>query len=165
MSSVIYARVPDALKEAVETYRVEQGTTLTRGLADLIQRGLESASRGDEPDLHHQLEKARGELREAQAHTQVLEQRVASTAETQRIVAQQMKQELGQCPKCGKPVRGEDVLITGRCSEGHPVRSLVEPAEKTEESFNRNEYLVLLGALGVLLGLALASKETQAFTL
>ena len=55
MSAVIYARVPDSLKQALHAHAAERGLTLTTALVGLVERGLQAiadeqlalASRGE----------------------------------------------------------------------------------------------------------------------
>jgi hypothetical protein len=44
MTQVIYARVPEALKDAADLYANERGTTLTSAVVDLLGRGLAAFS-------------------------------------------------------------------------------------------------------------------------
>jgi hypothetical protein len=65
------------------------------------------------------------------------------------------------CPKYRQPVRGVDMLVNGRCPKCNtPLTSLLVPAPRA--GLDSNEYLALLGALGVLAGLALASASASA---
>jgi hypothetical protein len=53
-------------------------------------------------------------------------------------------------------VRGSDLLVSGHCSNcDKALTSLLVPTRFAE--LVQNEYLALLGALGVLVGLALAT--------
>jgi hypothetical protein len=64
-------------------------------------------------------------------------------------------------PQCRAPVRGCDLLVAGRCPNcGKALTSLLLPAPRA--NFARDEYLALVGALGVLVGLALASIAENA---
>lgn len=64
--------------------------------------------------------------------------------------------QLGQCPQCREPVRGSELLVSGHCSNcDKALTSLLVPTRYAE--LVQNEYLALLGAVGVLVGLALAT--------
>ena len=49
MSQVLYARLPDDLKEATDVYAGERGATLTRTVVELLRRGLTAVA--DEPSI------------------------------------------------------------------------------------------------------------------
>lgn len=71
------------------------------------------------------------------------------------------EQELASCPRCRKPVRGSDLLVSGRCPHcTKALTSLLTPAPHA--GLDPTEYLALLGALGVLVGLALATSDANA---
>jgi len=56
-------------------------------------------------------------------------------------------------------VRGDDLLVSGHCPNPNcraALSSLLLPAPRA--GFDPNEYLALLGALGVLVGVALATS-------
>ena len=112
MSQVIYARVPDALKEAVDAYAEERGVTLTSAVVDLLGRGMAAAS--DERSV--------ADLETKLAKTTVEKAKVESKLETAmnelgglRAFAERAAQEIGKCPKCGEPITGYDLLARGQC--------------------------------------------------
>ena len=73
MSAVVYARVADSLKEALEAHRAARGLTLTGAVVELLEQGLQAFA--DEQSVSEleaklalvtsELEKTRGRLREA----------------------------------------------------------------------------------------------------
>jgi NADH pyrophosphatase NudC (nudix superfamily) len=68
---------------------------------------------------------------------------------------------LPPCPGCGKPLRGSDLLVSGHCP--HCEKTLTSLLVPTRiGSLVQNEYLALLGALGVLVGLAMATSAESA---
>ena len=76
-------------------------------------------------------------------------------------VAERARQALGLCPQCREPLAASDLLVSGRCPNClKPLTTLLLPAPRA--NFDRDEYLALLGALGVLAGLALASTADSA---
>ena len=159
MSQVVYARVPDALKDALDAYATTAGTTLTAAVVDLLGRGLASTSDersidelrarlAAEVDQRRQLEAAVHASRVELGALEMLRQRSAHTVAT--------------CPnpQCGAEVSGFDVLATGRCTScGHSLGQLAASAAALR-SVDQRELLLLLGAIGTVLGVAwLASKN------
>jgi rubrerythrin len=169
MSAVVYARVPDALKQALHAHAAERGLTLTTAVVELVERGLEAIA--EEQSLSEldrklaaassELEQTRGRLREAELGLQAATKREQLTAHTYSALAARARQQLGVCPQCRKPLRGCDLLVAGRCPNcGKALSSLLLPAPRA--NFAPDEYLALLGALGVLVGLALATADASA---
>jgi rubrerythrin len=164
LSAVIYARVPDSLKQALHAHAGERGLTLTTAVVELVERGLEAIA--DEQSVteldaklaaaSRELERTRGRLQEAELGLQTARERERLTARTYSALAERARQQLGSCPQCRAPVRGCDLLVAGRCPNcGKALTSLLLPTPRA--NFARDEYLALVGALGVLVGLALAS--------
>lgn len=162
-TAVVYARIASGLKGQVEAYANDRGVTLTAAVADLLERGLEAVSNAASVDelqhrvteLDRQLSTARIELAEANATRSSLQERERGL----QTLAQRAEQTLGPCPHCKKPVSGFDVLVSGHCpSCGRGLASvLVGPQMK---GLDQTELLVLLGALGIVLGAAyLGSKS------
>jgi len=88
-------------------------------------------------------------------------EREETTARTSRALAERTRQKLGSCPRCRKLVRSSDLLVSGHCPHcSKALTSLLTPAPR--DGLDSNEYLALLGALGVLVGLALASTGESA---
>ncbi len=171
MSSVVYARVPDSLKEALQAHRSARGLTLTAASVELLEHGLEAFA--DERSvseleaklalLTSELEETRGRLREAELRLQAAREREQLTARTYTALAARARQRLALCPRCRQPVRGFDLLVSGHCPNsncGTALTSLLTPAPRA--GLDPNEYLALVGALGVLVGLALATTAESA---
>jgi hypothetical protein len=71
-----------------------------------------------------------------------------------------MRQELARCPGCRKRVSGSDLHTRGHCSHcGKAMTSLLAP---TRGDLDRDEWIALLGALGILAGLAPADASEPA---
>lgn len=162
-TAVVYARIASGLKGQVEAYANVQGVTLTAAVADLLERGLEAVANAASLDQlqdriseqDRQLSTARVDLADAKTTLSALQERERGL----QTLAQRAEQTLGPCPHCKKPVRGFDVLVTGHCpSCGRGLTSvLVGPQMK---GLDQTELLVLLGALGIVLGAAyLGSKS------
>lgn len=153
MSQVIYARVPDATKEAVDGYADERGVTLTSAVVDLLERGLGAVT--DERSI------AALEARVAQLDaekTQVATQLRAAQTELGALgaLSSRSHQVVGRCPKCKQDFTGYDLLATGRCEHcGQPLSDLLLAKKAADTSgLDANEFLLLLGALGAILAVA-----------
>jgi hypothetical protein len=169
MSAVLYARVPDSLKQALHRHAAERGLTLTHAVVELVERGLAAIS-GEQSvseleaklaAASSELDQTRARLEEAELRVQAAREREQLTAHTYSALAERARQTLGSCPQCREPVRGSDLLVAGRCPNcGKALTSLLLPAPRA--NFAGDEYLALVGALGVLVGLALASSGENA---
>lgn len=164
-TAVVYARIASGLKAQVEAHASERGMTLTAAVVDLLEHGLEAVSNAASVDQlreriveqDRQLSAARVDLAEANAALSSLQERERSL----QTLAQRAGQTLGPCPHCSKPVSGFDVLVTGHCpSCGRGLASvLVGPQMK---GLDQTELLLLLGALGIVLGAAyLGTKSAR----
>ncbi len=169
MSAVVYARVPDSLKQALQAHRSARGLTLNRAVVDLLEQGLQAIA--DEKPVaelerrlaasRSELERARARLTEAELRLHAAREREQLTAHTYTALAARARQELASCPRCREPVAGADLLVSGRCPNcGKALTSLLTPAPRA--GLESTEYLALLGALGVLVGLAMASTAASA---
>jgi len=169
MSAVVYARVPDSLKQTLAADAAARGLSLTQALVELVERGLATVtSETTVTELEARLAAAtsellelRGRLNQAELALQAARERERLTARTYTAVAERARQELVPCPRCRTPVRGCDLFVSGRCPNcDNALTSLLVPTRTAELVLN--EYLALLGALGVLVGLALASSNHDA---
>ena len=169
MSAVLYARVPDALKQALQAHAAEGALTLTQAVVELVERGL--AALRDAQSVSEleaklaattsELEQTRARLQQAELGVQAARERERLTARTYSALAERARQTLGSCPRCRAPLRGSDLLVAGRCPNcGKALTALLLPAPRA--NLAADEYLALLGALGVLVGLALASSGENA---
>jgi antitoxin component of RelBE/YafQ-DinJ toxin-antitoxin module len=148
MSQVIYARVPDTVKEAADAYAEDRGVTLTSAVVDLLGRGLAAAS--DErsiADLESKLARASAEKAQSEANLAAAMSELGGL----RAFAQRAVQAVGTCPNsaCGQPITGYDLLAVGHCS--HCEQTLMDLlAPRTSSSnLDQREIGLLLGALGV----------------
>ena len=168
MSAVVYARVPDRLKSALQAYAGARALSLSRALVELVERGLIATE--DEPSrgaLEARLAAAKSELVDTRARLaaselrlQAAQEREQATARTFSAFAERSRQELATCPRCRKPVLGSDLLISGRCADcARPLTSLLVPTRFP--GLVHDEYVALLGAIAVLAGLALAASEND----
>jgi hypothetical protein len=161
MSQTIYARVPDAIKAAADAYAVSHGMTLASAVSDLLDRGLQAAA--DERSIN-ELERRAAEL---SAEVEAFRERDQAVSSAYRALAQRTGQRVGECPRCGRPITGHDLLVTGHCPHQECHASLTSllgssaPAETAAQkgSLDEGEFKVLLGALGLLLGIAYLSQR------
>jgi len=169
MSQVIYARVPDQLKDAVDGYAAERGTTLTSAVVDLLERGLVSTS--DAPSVADlELKLATTSAQKAEVEASLRSARLE--LQTLQSLSERIGQTLGQCPRpdCSRPITGYDLLVTGHCPSCRQTLTdlLKLKFPQTDENGNQprpggvseRDFLLLLGALGAVVGVAyLASKS------
>ncbi len=146
MSQVVYARVPETLKGALDSYAQDRGVTLTSAVVDLLERGLGAASdEASVADLETKLAIASAE--EAQVDSELA--RSQNELTTLTAFAKRSLLPIGVCPKrgCSKPIRGYDLLAVGHCPHcQHPLTDLLAP--RNSSSLNERDVGVLLGALG-----------------
>jgi hypothetical protein len=149
MSQVIYARVPDTVKEDVEGYADVHGLTLSSAAVDLLQRGLAAAAEEKSiTNLETKVAKLNADKVSLEAKLSV------ATTETSafRSFAQRASTtNVGACPSCSKPISGLDLLGTGRCSQCQTsLLDLLAP-QKAKPLLDERAVGALVGALGVIL--------------
>lgn len=158
MAQTIYARVPDHVKAAADTYASENGMTLANAVALLLDHGLQAmASEESVAQLERQVADLTTEV-------EVLRQRDQAASSTYRALAQRITQPVGACPKCGTPISGHDLLVAGRCSNQDCGASLTPllgttPEKTAKGGLDEGDLKVLLGALGLVLGIAYISQQ------
>lgn len=158
-TATIYARVPAETKAAVEEYATRRGLTLTSGLHDLLQLGLEASENAPSveslqrrvADLEQEVRAARlGQREEAIAREQVARE-LAGLRQAASSWAARAEVPLGHCASCNAAITGRDLLVSGTCPECHaPTSGLIEP--KTDQ-LNKNDLMLTLGGIGLLLGI------------
>lgn len=155
-TEVIYARVPTTLKEAADAYAAERGKTLTAAVAELLGRGLAGAS--DErsvTELQASLSRATAEKANLEASLQTARAQVAALG----TFAQQASRPVGKCPACKQQITGHDLLVSGACRHcGKTLSGLIAPPQ-TGSSLDQRELMILVGAVGVLLGIAYLTSK------
>jgi hypothetical protein len=160
MSQTIYARVPDAIKDAAEAHAVANSVTLASAVSELLDRGLQAVA--DERSIA-ELERRAAELT---VEVEALRQRDQAVSSAYQALAQRIAQPVGACSRCGGPVTGHDLLVVGRCPKPDCSASLSEllsrPPSTVAESkggLDDGEFKMLLGALGLALGIAYLSQH------
>ena len=99
MSAVVYARVPDSLKRALQAYASERGLTLTSTVVDLVERGLAAIAdatsvAGLEQKLaasSSELHTTRARLQEAESEVQASREREETSARIYRALAERAR--------------------------------------------------------------------------
>jgi hypothetical protein len=136
-------------------------------VVELLEHGLEASA--DKPRVTelegklaacaHEREQTQTRLREAELHLQAAKKREQLTARTYRALAERARHMLASCPRCREPVRGSDLLVSGRCPNcSRAITALLTPRAQLGAP-DKDEYLALLGALGGLVSLALATSD------
>ena len=159
------AAIRSALKQALAAHAASRGLSQTLAAVELLEQGLAAdAGAGLEEELARaegELAGTRAALREAELALEAARERELLTARTYTALAARARQELASCPRCRKPLSGADLLVSGRCPHCQKaVTELLTPAPRA--GLQQTEYLALLGALGLLTGLALASAGEDA---
>lgn len=156
MSQVLYARLPDELKDATDAYASNRGATLTRAVVELLHRGLTAvAEEASIESLQTNLARTRAENEQIQAELRVAKSELQALA----TLAQRAGSAVGRCPnqRCREEITGYDLLGVGRCPKcEQPLTSLITPAPKS--GLDQSEYMLLFGALGAVLAIAVLSS-------
>jgi|SRR5665213_876488 len=157
-TEVIYARVPKALKDAADAYAALKGTTLTGAVVDLLDRGMTAVSDGASiVELEKNLAEVSGERDRVSAELHAAQSEVSAL----RTFTQRTSRPVGTCPNpsCDQPITGYDLLALGQCRHcGQALSNLIAP-KSGAPTIDQREIMILVGALGAVLGIAyLASK-------
>jgi hypothetical protein len=163
-SQVIYARVPSELKARAQDYADERGQKPALALAELIDKGLQKTEtirdlRLRVDQLEAELVAARGQLSSTEAGMNVLRDRQRTLESAYQALAGRLSRPLGACPSCHQSVTGRDLFVDGRCPNqacGKDIASLLAP---DPTGFDRGEFLLLVGAVGLVLGIALIQSK------
>ena len=164
----MYARLPEALKEDLHARAAKRGLTVSRALVELLEQALTRSAQGGSvaeleaklTRLSEELAQTRADLREAELRLRAAREREQLSARLQRALAERAGHQLASCPRCRQPLRGSDFLVSGHCPNEQcdsPLSSLLTPTPNGAPE--KDEYLALLGVLGALVGLALATPE------
>jgi hypothetical protein len=140
----------------VEVYAGQRGAKLSSAVVDLLERGLTAAS--DEESISR-LEQCVKDLsvENAQLRAEVAAAKTELAAVT--TLAQRASRPVGSCPSCGRSISGYDLLATGQCSECSATLSALLAPENRSTSLDQKEFLILVGALGAVVGLALLAGK------
>ena len=144
MTAVVYTRVPETLKQALDSYAGEQGISVNAATIGLIEHGLEHDQTQDE------LERQRTRLTQTEQALQTARTREQTSRRLHRSLAEKAAQPIGSCPHCRKPITGYDLLATSSCPHCQkPLSSYLPPAPRPW--LDQPGYLTLIGALSLLL--------------
>lgn len=149
-------RVPGEVKNAADAYASERGATLSSALVDLLERGLTSVS--DESSIA-QLQEDLAQVRAK--YVQIATELEAARSELAAVKAlsQRASLPIGHCPKCEGQISGYDLLAAGECPHcKQPLSELIAPTSRTN-GLDQREFLMLVGALGAVVGLALLASK------
>ena len=153
-SQVIYARVPETVKDATESYASERGMTLTNAVVDLIDRGLSAVQ--DErsiAELETRVVRLAGEKTEVERELQTAKHALDG-------VSERIGRKVCSCPSCKADVSGYDLLVSFQCPACHAGLSNLFQGGLGNAGLDNGDILVLLAAVGALLGAAwLVSKS------
>jgi hypothetical protein len=151
MSQTIYARVSDQLKAAVDDHAARSGQTLAGAVADLLDCGLQATA--DE----HSIKALKENVRTLKAEVETYEEREKAWA----AFAQRTALKVGSCPSCGHDVSGRDLLVDGLCRNcGANLSPLLGTGPKVKKGgLNEGDFNLLLGALGLVLAVALVTQQ------
>jgi rubrerythrin len=141
--NVIFARVPEDVKEATEEYAKANGMTLTNAVKDLIDRGLTASQ--DEGSV------AALEARVAELSTEnaIKDQTLRSANQTLFGVAERLHQSVCRCPHCDHVVTGRDVLVDFKCPTcGGGLVDLFQSGATP----GNTELVLFLASVGAILG-------------
>jgi hypothetical protein len=158
---VLYAKVPEELKAATDEYATVNGLTLAGAVAQLLERGLEGERTGAT------LAKLENRVAQLTADKVTLQSELyGARSELQALGAlgNRVRQTVGSCPKpeCGEPISGYDLLAAGACPAcGTSLSTLLVGKSEQPPGLNQQDFLLLIGALGAVVGVALlAAKGT-----
>lgn len=156
MKDVLYARAAPALKAAVDGYAEQRAISINAAIVDLVTKGL-AASEGEEfsrtrlATLDDEHARLKADLAESQSQLRTL------TAFIERV---QLNVGVCTAPNCGHGVTGLDLLSTGKCPRcGTALISLPTTTTTTTKPFD-GQLLLLLGAVGLLVGAAWAASKS-----
>lgn len=158
---VLYARVPRSLKARTEGYAADHDLTLTAAVAELLQRGLEGGATAET------VAELREHVRELVADKATLQSELqGARSELQALSAlgSRVRQPVGTCPNpaCETPITGYDLFVTGSCpSCGSRLSGLLVGGSEKPQSLNQQDFLLLIGALGALVGVALLAAKSS----
>lgn len=169
MNSVIYAQVPFDVKRAATTYSREHSISLAAAVGSLIEKGIAAEAlqaRNAElaarvRDLEQELALARSSLEETRRSAAALEDRHRAVTAAYQMASEALERPIGHCQVngCGVPISGRDLLVSQRCpSCGAELTSLAAPSTT---KLDERQYLLLLGALGLLLGMAMLQAKNS----
>ena len=154
--------MPDTLKVSIDAFAEERGTTLSATIADrIVTSPLPPYHLAPGPASAKVVKKMTQSLEVARAKEADLGSRLKS-AETElqvvKTLGERAEQKIGRCPECQCDISGIDVLAKfKRPSQGHSLVSLIFPPTP---QLSQRDTMLLLGALGAVLGIALIAGRS-----
>jgi hypothetical protein len=166
--ATIYARIPDELKTELDSYSVGRHIKLTAAMVELMETGLESVRRETTvKDLERRLEVATQQAADSRALAEqsenaraALQATLNGQTEVYALVGGRLNQTIGLCPSCKASITGRDLVVTNAChSCSVSLSALLDPKAPMGSTLNGPEYLLLIGAIGLLVGMAMAQSK------
>lgn len=143
------------MKEAIDAFAHERGTTLSAGIAELLERGLTATT--DEASVKRltlRLERARAKEADLDARLKTADAELRVV----RALGNRAEQKIGTCPECNCEITGIDVFAKFKCpSKGHSLVSLIAPSAP---QLSQRDTMLLFGALGAVMALALIAGRS-----
>jgi hypothetical protein len=166
--ATIYARIPDKLKSELDAYSANRHVKLTAAMVELMEIGLDSVQNETTvAALEQRLAGTTEQAAEAHALAEQAENARAALqatlngqTEAYALVGGRLSQPIGFCPSCKKPITGRNLIVSNACGEcSASLSSLLDPKTPAGSTLNGTEYLLLIGALGLLVGMAMAQSK------
>ncbi len=167
--TTVYARIPDELKSAIDTYAMGRHIKLTAAMVELMEIGLESVQNATTvAALEQRLSAATEQAADAHALAEqaenaraALQDMLNGQTEAYALVGGRLSQPIGLCPTCKKPISGRDLVVSNACGNcTASLSALLDPKTRAAGStLNGTEYLLLIGAIGLLVGMAMAQSK------
>lgn len=143
---MIYARVPEELKDATDAFARERGMTLTNAVVDLLQRGLSAVSDADSVEaLEHQVAEMTEDLAQAEGE-------LRGTRNALQGMGTRLALRVAACPNCGGDLTGHDILVAFQCPKCHSGTGDLFAAQGGPAGVDQTDFLVFLAGIGALLG-------------
>jgi hypothetical protein len=159
VTSPVYTRVPDDVKQRITSYKAAtKARSEAAAIAELLVAGLEAAELDQRvSSLTEQVDQLKERLAyEVAARTQIEQQHAALDNAVQTWMSR-AKQRIAQCPACRQDVTGQDLMVSGTCSNCNgPLTLLLE--KPASDGTQRDSILMLLAAAGLVLGLVAISR-------
>jgi hypothetical protein len=166
--ATLYAHIPDQLHSAIESYSKDRHVKLTAAAVELLEIGLDAvANATTNAALEERLAAATEQAAESRALAEQAENaRAALQAtlngqiEAYALVGGRLSQPIGLCPSCKEPISGRDLVVSNACGKcTASLSALLDPKTPANSTLNGTEYLLLIGALGLLVGMAMAQSK------
>jgi len=167
--ATLYAHIPDSLHAALNSYAKDRRVKLTAATVELLETGLDAVANATTrvaleervAVATEQAAEARALAEQAEKARAALEATLNGQTEAYALVGGRLNQPIGRCPSCRHPISGRDLVVRNACGScSAPLSALLDPRTPAAGSgLNTTEYLLLIGALGLLVGMAMAQSK------